>query len=65
MKKPKIKVRRKHTTTTFAIHNGAILMDVTLDPYSGDAKLLAMLNLNSRDVERLRDLCNILLEEVA
>ena len=54
-------IRRKHTNTTFAIENNAILMDVTLDPHSGDAKLLALVNLQPLDVLRLRDLCNLLL----
>ena len=63
LKKKRIVIRRKHTSTTFAIENNAILLDVTLDPYSGDAKLLALVNLKPHDVLRLRDLCNMLLGE--
>ena len=63
MNKKQIVIRRKHTNTTFVIHKGSIIMDTTLDPYGGDAKLLALVNLTSRDVERLRDLCNVLLAE--
>ena len=62
-KTKRIVVRRKHTNTTFAIENLAMLMDVTLDPYGGDAKLLALVNLTHLDVRRLRDLCNVLLGE--
>ena len=63
LKKKRVVVRRKNTNTTFAIENLAMLMDVTLDPYGGDAKLLALVNLTRLDVERLRDLCNVLLGE--
>ena len=63
LKKKRIVIRRKHTNTTFAIENLAMLMDVTLDPYGGDAKLLALVNLTRLDVERLRDLCDLLLAE--
>lgn len=59
----KVVVRRKHTNTTFVISNREIIMDVTLDPYGGDAKLLSLTRLKQTDVQRLRDLCDRLLEE--
>ena len=59
-KTKRIVIRRKHTNTTFAISNGEVIMDVTLDPYGGDAKLLALVRLTRHDWARLRNLLNTL-----
>lgn len=62
-KTTRVQVRRKHHNTTFTIENDSVIMDVTLDPYSGDAKLLALTNLTRGDCLALRNLLDGLLAE--
>jgi hypothetical protein len=62
-KEQRVRFMRTYVSNDYQVERDQMLVTMTLDPGTINAKLLSVINLQEWEVRKLRDLCNVLLDE--